>query len=98
MRNQQVFRASNRFGLGPRPGELRRRLRHGHWPERAPGSARPREGGLLAPPSLPGPDGDLMERLVALYDGDAFLGPRLEAALSADRMAAGLPGQAQPTR
>ena len=23
MRNQQVFRASNRFGLGPRPGELR---------------------------------------------------------------------------
>jgi len=53
----------------------------------------PEKVGSWAPPSLPGPDGDLMERLVALYDGDAFLGPRLEAALSADRMAAGSPGR-----
>ena len=53
----------------------------------------PEKVGSWAPPSLPGPDGDLMERLVALYDGDAFLGPRLEAALSADRMAGGSPGR-----
>ena len=53
----------------------------------------PQKVGSWAPPSLPGPDGDLMERLVALYDGDAFLGPRLEAALSADRMAGGSPGR-----
>ena len=53
----------------------------------------PEKVGSWAPPSLPGPNGDLMERLVALYDGDAFLGPRLEAALSADRMAGGSPGR-----
>lgn len=53
----------------------------------------PEKVGSWAPASLPGPDGDLMERLVALYDGDAFLGPRLEAALSADRMAGGSPGR-----
>ncbi len=52
----------------------------------------PEKVGSWAPPRLPGPDGDLMERLVALYDGDAFLGPRLEAALNADRMAGGSPG------
>jgi uncharacterized protein (DUF1501 family) len=52
----------------------------------------PEKVGSWAPARLPGPDGDLMERLVALYDGDAFLGPRLETALNADRMAGGSPG------
>lgn len=42
-----------------------------------------------APSKLPGPDEDLMGRLSALYGADAFLGPRLEAALSAERMAGG---------
>jgi uncharacterized protein (DUF1501 family) len=52
----------------------------------------PEKVGSWAPARLPGPDDDLMERLVALYDGDAFLGPRLEAALNADRLAGGSPG------
>lgn len=36
---------------------------------------------------LPDPDGDTLARLQALYAGDDFLGPRLEAALAADAMA-----------
>jgi uncharacterized protein (DUF1501 family) len=52
----------------------------------------PENVGSWAPARLPGPDQDLMNRLVALYDEDAFLGPRLEAALSADRMAGGSMG------
>lgn len=52
----------------------------------------PENVGSWAPARLPGPDHDLMNRLVALYDEDAFLGPRLEAALSADRMAGGSMG------
>jgi uncharacterized protein (DUF1501 family) len=36
---------------------------------------------------LPDPDGDTLARLQALYAGDEFLGPRLEAALAADAMA-----------
>ena len=57
----------------------------------------PEKVGSWAPARLPGPDGDLMERLIALYDRDAFLGPRLELALNADRMAGGsLSGRARP--
>ena len=48
--------------------------------------------GSWAPARLPGPDGDLMDRLSALYSEDAFLGPRLEAALSAERMAGDVMG------
>ncbi len=51
----------------------------------------PEKVGSWAPARLPGPDGDLMERLVALYAGDAFLGPRLEAALNAAGKAPGAP-------
>jgi uncharacterized protein (DUF1501 family) len=47
----------------------------------------PERVGSWAPSRLPGPDEDLMQRLAALYAGDGFLGPRLEAALNADRMA-----------
>ena len=47
----------------------------------------PENVGSWAPARLPGPDGDLMDRLAALYSEDAFLGPRLEAALNAERMA-----------
>jgi uncharacterized protein (DUF1501 family) len=49
----------------------------------------PENVGSWAPARLPGPDDDLMERLIALYDRDAILGPRLEAALNADRLAGG---------
>lgn len=57
----------------------------------------PEKVGSWAPARLPGPDGDLMERLVALYDGDAFLGPRLEAALNAERLAGdSLRGRGRP--
>lgn len=57
----------------------------------------PEDVGSWAPSRLPGPDDDLMERLAALYGGDAFLGPRLEAALSADRMAGGeMGGRVRP--
>lgn len=57
----------------------------------------PEKVGSWAPARLPGPDQDLMDRLVALYDEDAFLGPRLEAALSADRMAGGaMDGRPRP--
>ncbi len=52
----------------------------------------PEGAGSWAPSRLPGPDDDLLDRLVALYDGDAFLGPRLEAALQAERMAGGTDG------
>lgn len=47
----------------------------------------PESVGSWAPASLPGPDDDLMDRLLALYGNDAFLGPRLDAALDADSMA-----------
>jgi uncharacterized protein (DUF1501 family) len=47
----------------------------------------PRNVGSWAPAWLPDPDEDLMTRLSALYADDAFLGPRLESALAADRMA-----------
>lgn len=57
----------------------------------------PEKVGSWAPARLPGPDQDLMDRLLALYDEDAFLGPRLEAALSADRMAGGsMDGRPRP--
>ncbi len=57
----------------------------------------PEKVGSWAPARLPGPDDDLMERLVALYDGDPVLGPRLEAALNAERMAGGsLSGRGRP--
>jgi len=57
----------------------------------------PQNVGSWAPARLPGPDDDLMQRLVALYDGDALLGPRLEAALNAERMAGGaMGGRARP--
>jgi uncharacterized protein (DUF1501 family) len=52
----------------------------------------PESVGSWAPSRLPGPDDDLMDRLVTLYGGDAFLGPRLEAALNAERMAGGEKG------
>lgn len=47
----------------------------------------PHRAGSWAPSRLPGPDDDLLERLVTLYARDAFLGPKLEAALHAERMA-----------
>ncbi len=53
----------------------------------------PENVGSWAPARLPGPDDDLMERILALYDEDAFLGPRLEAALNADRIAGGSVGE-----
>jgi uncharacterized protein (DUF1501 family) len=57
----------------------------------------PESVGSWAPARLPGPDDDLMDRLLALYGSDAFLGPRLDAALNADRMAGGgLGGRTRP--
>jgi uncharacterized protein (DUF1501 family) len=47
----------------------------------------PERVGSWAPSRLPGPSEDLMARLATLYERDAFLGPRLEAALNAERMA-----------
>ena len=47
----------------------------------------PEKAASWAPSSLPGPDEELMARLLDLYADDGFLGPRLEAALSADQMA-----------
>ena len=56
----------------------------------------PESVGSWSPARLPGPDEDLMDRLLALYGSDAFLGPRLDAALDADRMAGA--GPAEHTR
>lgn len=57
----------------------------------------PESVGSWAPATLPGPDDDLMARLLALYADDPFLGPRLDTALVADRMAGGtMDGRTRP--
>jgi uncharacterized protein (DUF1501 family) len=43
--------------------------------------------GSWTPDRIPDPDADTWSRIKALYAGDAFLGPKLDAALAADDMA-----------
>ncbi|WP_019621261.1 DUF1501 domain-containing protein [Amphritea japonica] len=42
--------------------------------------------GAWAPDRLPDPDEDTLERLMALYEQDSYLGPKLQAGFNADQM------------